>query len=167
MLGDLFVEDSFHFAGGYRASMIAELPMPVHYFAVLVFFLAAIVFIAVSLILPRLFRPINPYPEKVSGYECGERPIGTPWIRFNIRFYIIAILFIIFDVEVLFVAPWAVVFKKLLRDPQVGMLVFYEMFVFLLVLGIGLVYCWVKGHLEWVFRGKNSKTGLRSVSPQS
>jgi len=131
---------------------VNEFSVPLQYSTALIFIAAAVVFVGGNLILNRLFRPQNSYPEKVSNYECGERPIGSPWIRFNIRYYIIAILFIIFDVEVLFIIPWAVVYKNLLREPGVGMLVFYEMFVFLLILGLGLAYCWAKGHLEWVLR---------------
>lgn len=134
---------------------VPQVSMLAQFSVALIFLLAAIVFVAINLILPRLIRPMNPYPEKLSNYECGERPVGTPWIRFNIRFYVIAILFLIFDVEVLFIIPWAVAYKGLFSE--LGLLVFYEMFVFILVLGIGLAYCWVKGHLEWVLRGSNVK----------
>lgn len=127
---------------------------PVQFSTALIFILAAVVFVGGNLILNRLFRPQNNYPEKATNYECGEHPIGSPWIRFNIRYYIIAILFLIFDVEVLFIIPWAVVYKKLIQDPNIGILVFFEMFVFLLILGIGLAYCWAKGHLEWVLRNR-------------
>lgn len=128
--------------------------IPIQFSIALIFILAAVIFVGGNLLLNRLFRPQNIYPEKASNYECGERPIGSPWIRFNIRYYIVAILFLIFDVEVLFIIPWAVVYKKLLQDPQIGLLVFFEMFIFLLVLGIGLAYCWAKGHLEWVLRDR-------------
>ncbi len=128
--------------------------MPVQFATALIFLLVAVAFVAISVLLPRLFRPINPYSDKLTNYECGERPVGTPWIRFNMRFYIIAILFIIFDVEVLFIIPWAVEFRRLY--PEMGLLVFFEMFLFLLILGIGLAYCWVKGHLEWVFRERTA-----------
>ena len=128
--------------------------MPVQFATALIFLLVAVAFVAISVLLPRLFRPINPYSDKLTNYECGERPVGTPWIRFNMRFYIIAILFIIFDVEVLFIIPWAVEFRRLY--PEMGLLVFFEMFLFLLILGIGLAYCWVKGHLEGVFRERTA-----------
>jgi NADH-quinone oxidoreductase subunit A len=134
---------------------LQQIPMVVQFGAAFIFILAAIVFMLFSLWVPKLVRPHNPNQEKLSNYECGERPVGTPWIRFNIRFYIIAILFIIFDVEVLFIIPWAVVYKDLL--PTMGFLVFFEMFVFLTVLGVGLAYCWSKGHLEWIFREKTTE----------
>lgn len=136
------------------------LSMSVQFATALIFLLVAVAFVAISVLLPRLFRPIHPYSEKLTNYECGERPLGTPWIRFNMRFYIIAILFIIFDVEVLFIIPWAVEFRHLY--PQLGLLVFFEMFLFLLILGIGLAYCWVKGHLEWVFRNRPVMAGAEA-----
>ncbi len=114
--------------------------------------LVGVGFILFNLLVPILFRPSNPYSEKLTNYECGERPVGGPWIRFNVRFYIVAIVFLIFDVEVLFIVPWAVVYKQLFGE--LGLLVFFEMFVFLIVLGVGLAYCWKKGHLEWVLRVK-------------
>jgi len=134
--------------------------MPIQFSVALIFLLAAIVFVAINLLIPRLIRPMNPYPEKLTNYECGERPVGTPWIRFNIRFYIIAILFLIFDVEVLFIIPWAVVYKDLFSE--LGYLVFFEMFVFVLVLGVGLAYCWVKGYLEWILRSSDTDTGAKT-----
>ena len=134
---------------------LSPISMTAQFSAALIFIPAAIAFVAISLLIPRLFRPIHPYAEKLTNYECGERPIGTPWIRFNVRYYVIAIIFIIFDVEVLFIVPWAVVYKSLF--PQLGLLVFLEMFVFLLILGVGLVYCWMKGHLEWVLRERTTK----------
>ncbi|RJP20185.1 MAG: NADH-quinone oxidoreductase subunit A [Candidatus Omnitrophota bacterium] len=136
--------------------------MPAQFIAALIFLLAAIAFVAFNVLVPRLFRPIRPDQEKLSNYECGERPIGGPWIRFNIRFYIIAIIFLIFDVEVLFIIPWAVVYRRLYSE--LGMLVFWEMFVFLTVLGVGLAYCWVKGHLEWVFRDKLAEDKSKTLS---
>ncbi len=136
--------------------------MPAQFIAALIFLLAAIAFVVFNLLVPKLFRPKNSYEEKNSNYECGEIPVGGPWIRFNIRFYVVAIVFLIFDVEVLFIIPWAVVYKSLFSE--LGLLVFFEMFVFLVVLGVGLAYCWVKGHLEWVLRGKTAE-GKTKVIP--
>ena len=140
---------------------VAHISMSAQFSAALIFIFAAIAFVAFNLLLPRLFRPSNPYSEKISNYECGERPIGTPWIRFNIRYYVVAIIFIIFDVEVLFIVPWAVVYRNLFS--QLGLLVFFEMFVFLLVLGVGLAYCWVKGHLEWVLQKRSSEERTKAL----
>ena len=88
---------------------------------------------------------------------------GSPWIRFNLRFYIIALLFLIFDVEILFIIPWAVEYKNLLHTQ--GPLVFWDMVVFLFILTLGLVYCWAKGHLEWIVpRNRSEDTASKSNS---
>ena len=80
---------------------------------------------------------------KLSPYECGEIVKGTSRIQFNVRYYLFALIFVIFDVEVLFVIPWAVVFK------QLGMFAYYEMLIFIFILTLGLAYAWKKGALEW------------------
>jgi NADH-quinone oxidoreductase subunit A len=98
----------------------------------------------ISLTISWLVRPSNPTPEKQMIYECGEVPEGTPWLQFNNRFYTVALVFLLFDVEVVFLFPWAVVFKEL------GAFAFVEMFVFVAILLVGLAYAWVKGDLEWV-----------------
>ena len=82
--------------------------------------------------------------DKLISYECGELPEGSAWVKFNIRFYIIALIFIIFDVEVIFMFPWAVVFQDL------GLLAFVEMMLFLSILLVGFAYVWVKSDLDWV-----------------
>jgi NADH-quinone oxidoreductase subunit A len=115
-----------------------------HFAGVLVFFGLAVAFVLFLLLLARLVRPSAPGSEKSVVYECGERPTGSPWVKFNIRFYVVALIFVIFDVEVVFLYPWAVVFKSL------GLFAFIEMLVFLAVLFIGLVYVWKKGDLDWV-----------------
>ncbi len=111
---------------------------------VLVFLGVGVAFIAFSLIMSSLVRPSLYSAEKLMPYECGENPIGSPWIQFNIRFYVFALIFIIFDVEVAFLIPWAVVFKKL------GWFAFIEGLVFIAILAIGLAYVWAKGDLHWV-----------------
>ena len=77
-------------------------------------------------------------------YECGEIPEGSAWVQFNIRFYVIALIFLIFDVEIVFLFPWAVVYNEL------GLLAFIEAFLFVLILLVGFIYVWVKGDLDWV-----------------
>ncbi len=141
---------------------LPPISMPVQFSVALIFILASLAFVAFNLLFPRLLRPTNPYPDKLSTYECGERPIGGPWVRFNIRFYIVAIIFLIFDVEVLFLVPWAVVYKSLL--PQLGGWVFVEMFVFILILGVALAYCWNQGHLEWILRERSPEGNTDSPS---
>jgi NADH-quinone oxidoreductase subunit A len=110
---------------------------------VLLFFIIAAIFVAVGLFVAAIIRPSNPTPEKLTTYECGEEAVGSPWIRFNPRFYVIGLIFLLFDVEIVFLFPWAVVFKSL------GWFAFIEMLIFVLILLAGLVYVWVKGDLEW------------------
>lgn len=116
---------------------------------VLVFFGVAFGFVFISLALGRILRPRVPLPEKLTTYECGELPIAPAWISFNIRFYILALLFIIFDVEIAFMFPVGVVFKQWIRDGS-GLLALAEIAVFVLILLLGLIYAWVKGDLEWI-----------------
>ena len=82
--------------------------------------------------------------EKLNSYECGEVPEGSAWVKFNVRFYVIALSFIIFDVEVMFMVPWAVVFQEL------GFHAFVDLFIFVTILLIGYAYVWAKGDLDWV-----------------
>ena len=103
-----------------------------------------VVFLFVNLLVGRLVRPSDPHEEKLEIYECGEPPIGSSFVQFDLRFYVVALLFIIFDVEVVFMFPWAVVFQEL------GLLAFVEMFIFLAILLVGFAYVWVKGDLDWV-----------------
>ncbi len=112
--------------------------------AVFVFLLLGIVFVVGGYLTARLLRPSRPNPEKLAVYECGEEAVGTSWVKFNIRFYVVALIFIIFDVEVVFLFPWATVFK------QLGEFALIEALVFAGILVIGLVYAWVKGDLDWV-----------------
>jgi len=121
-----------------------------HYATVLIFVLVGFAFAGLALVVAKWIRPSNPSPAKMTTYECGELPIGSSWIRFNVRFYMIALFFVIFDVEVIFLYPWAVVFKSLYPVPGLGVLVFWEMVIFLAILTLGLAYVWAKGDLEWV-----------------
>ena len=118
----------------------------------LIFVLVGLAFAGIALGVAKLLRPSNPSPAKMTTYECGELPRGSSWIRFNIRFYLIALFFIVFDVEVIFLYPWAVVFKQLFPVEGLGALVFWEMVIFLGILTVGLAYIWVKGDLDWVKR---------------
>jgi len=110
---------------------------------ILIFFILGIVFVAGGLFASWALRPKRPYPEKLAAYECGEEPIGNAWVRFNIRFYVIALIFLVFEVEVVFLFPWALVYREL------GMIAFLEMAVFLAILIVGFIYVWVKGDLDW------------------
>ncbi len=110
---------------------------------VLLFLIVGTGFVAIGLLTAWLLRPNRPYPSKLTTYECGETPIGDTRVRFNIRFYVIALIFIIFDVEVVFLFPWAIVFRDL------GWYAFIEMLVFLGILFVGYAYVWRNGDLDW------------------
>jgi NADH-quinone oxidoreductase subunit A len=110
---------------------------------ILIFFIVGIIFTAGGLIASWLLRPSRPYAEKLSTYECGEVPIGAPHVKFNIRFYVVALIFLVFEVEAVFLFPWALVYKSY------GMFAFVEMLVFLAILIVGYAYVWMKGDLEW------------------
>jgi NADH-quinone oxidoreductase subunit A len=111
---------------------------------VLIFIGLALVFVLAALTLGKILRPHRPNAEKASIYECGEETIGSSWVQFNVRFYIIALIFLIFDVEIAVLFPWTTVFKKM------GFLALAEMFLFLGILLVGFAYVWVKGDLEWL-----------------
>lgn len=116
---------------------------------VLVFFALALVLCGVMLGLGLLLRPSNPGPWKLTTYECGEPPSGGAWINFNIRFYLIALVFVIFDVELAFIYPVVAVFRDWVARGQ-GLFALVEIVVFIGILAVGLVYVWAKGDLEWL-----------------
>lgn len=120
-----------------------------NYSNVLIFAVVTILFGLAILLVSRLIQPRSPSHAKSSIYECGEPAIGPAWINFNFRFYTVALVFIIFDVEIALMYPVAVVFKSWIVS-QAGWLAFAEIFLFVLILFIGLVYVWVKGDLVWV-----------------
>jgi len=110
---------------------------------ILLYFILGSLFVGIALIAAAIIRPSRPNPIKNSTYECGEIPIGEPWVRFNVRFYVIALVFLLFDVEVVILLPWAVVFK------QLGWFAFIEMIIFVVILLCGFAYVWAKGDLDW------------------
>ena len=116
---------------------------------VLVFLGLGLAFVGVNLLIGRLLRPSNPQVRKLSTYECGEPASGSAWVNFNIRFYIVALIFIIFEVEIAFVFPVATAFRRWIESGN-GLFAFVEILVFVGILFLGLVYAWAKGDLEWV-----------------
>jgi NADH-quinone oxidoreductase subunit A len=114
------------------------------YLTVAVFLLGGVGFVLVTIFVAKLIRPARPSELKLQNYECGEYPIGSSWVQFNVRFYIFALLFVIFDVETVFIFPWAVIYNSL------GWFGFIEMLIFLAILIYGLLYAWKKGVLKWV-----------------
>ena len=121
---------------------------------VLLFLVVGIIFIIVILFISRLLRPHRPNPEKLSSYESGEEAIGSAWTQFNIQFYIIALIFLLFEVEIVFLFPWSTVFanKELIKNTNGvwGWFSLIEMIIFIAVLALGLAYAWVNGHLDWI-----------------
>ena len=119
------------------------------YANVLVFMAFGFILCALMMGLGALLRPSNPQRAKLTTYECGEEVEGDSWINFNIRFYLVAIIFVIFDVEVAFIYPVAAVFKKWVAEGN-GVFALVELVLFVGILLLGLVYVWVKGDLQWI-----------------
>lgn len=120
---------------------------------ILIFLIVGILAVAFAFFISRRLSPNNPNTEKLTSYECGEEPTGNAWMPFNSRFYVIALIFLLFDVEMVFILPWATVFgdKTIIGiDNRWGWLSLIEMFVFLGILVLGLVYVWAKGDLDWI-----------------
>ncbi len=115
----------------------------------LVFLFFGVLFVFVSIALARILAPQKPNPIKNTPYECGEEPVGTPWIRFNPRYYLYALVFLIFDVEIAFMFPCATIFRDWL-DRGIGRAAFLEISSFVGVLVVGLIYVWRKGDLSWI-----------------
>ena len=113
------------------------------YLSIIIFLFIALGLCVGFIVLNFLFSPKNPDPEKLSAYECGFEAFGDSRMKFDVRFYLVAILFIIFDLEIAFLFPWAISLGNL------GPLGFWSMMIFLLILTIGFIYEWKKGALDW------------------
>ena len=111
--------------------------------ALIIFFICGLVMVGVGMIASELLAPKSSNKQKEEPYECGVPTQGSSWIQFKVGYYLFAILFLIFDVETVFIFPWAVVMKK------VGLSAFIEIVIFFLVLGLGLLYAWKKKALKW------------------
>ncbi|OYD08015.1 NADH-quinone oxidoreductase subunit A [Paludifilum halophilum] len=117
------------------------------YVIVTVFILLGVALPVAALTMGRLLRPHQPTTDKGISYESGVDPTGDSWIQFNVRYYLFALLFVIFDVETVFLYPWAVAYNDLRTD--VGLFILVEMLIFVFFLVIGLLYAWKKKVLEW------------------
>ena len=113
------------------------------YFSILLFLIIALILSVGFIVINFLFSPKNPDPEKLSAYECGFEPFSDSRIEFDVRFYLVAILFIIFDLEIAFLFPWAISLGN------IGLLGFCSMMIFLFILTVGFIYEWKKGALDW------------------
>ena len=112
--------------------------------SILVFLAAVVGSLLLGLVAWAALRPSRASEEKLTTYECGENPVGSAWVQFNIRFYVFALIFVVFDVEAVFLLPWATVFREL------GVIAYLEGVVFIGILVVALAYVWRKGDLAWV-----------------
>jgi len=119
------------------------LDLLIDYLSIIIFFFIALILSIGFIALNFLFSPKNPDPEKLSAYECGFEAFNDSRMEFDVRFYLVAILFIIFDLEIAFLFPWAVSLGN------IGILGFWSMMIFLLILTIGFIYEWKIGALDW------------------
>lgn len=134
----------------------------------LIFTVGGILFVVMALFTSRLIRPNRPNPQKLTSYESGETPQGVAWIQFNMRFYVLALVFLLFEVEIVFLFPWSTVFANTTLNEQTegnwGWFTFAEMLIFIIVLAIGLAYVWKMGHLDWV-KSKPQTSDYKSPVP--
>ncbi|WP_374164925.1 NADH-quinone oxidoreductase subunit A [Arcticibacter sp. MXS-1] len=115
--------------------------------------LTGVILVSAMIFLSKMLAPKKPTPLKLSSYECGEEPTGNSWGQFNPRFYVIALVFLLFDVELIFIFPWSTIFaQKDIIDahPAWGWVTLAEMFLFVGILVLGLVYVWKRGDIEWI-----------------
>jgi NADH-quinone oxidoreductase subunit A len=117
---------------------------------VAIFLIVGVVFATVMLLIPRFLSPRHPQPDKSRPYECGERVSGEFWQQMRIGYYLYALVFIIFDVEVALLWPWVrVVGGRMIQPAGLGLFAFFDMLVFVVILGVAFVYAWKKGVLKW------------------
>lgn len=114
------------------------------YLQLFIFVILGVGFVLAPFVVSFFMAPRKPNEFKLSTYECGEIPIGSAWIQYNVRYYFFVLVFLVFDVETIFLFPWAVTIK------EVGVVAMIEMLIFLSVLFLGLIYAWRKGALEWL-----------------
>lgn len=117
--------------------------MLTQYAMVGILFVGAVFFACAALIVSRLLQTHNPYKKKQTTYECGMLPIGGAWVRFKPAYFMAALVFLLFDVETIFLFPWAINFLDL------GLVALVEMFIFITILTVGLIYAWKEGALDW------------------
>jgi NADH-quinone oxidoreductase subunit A len=138
--------------------------MLMEYASVGAFFAIAIVFVLGAMVAGRFIRPSKGYDKKLETYECGEVPVGQAWFNFNPRFYIIALIYIVFDVEIAFIYPVATVFKRWVGQGS-GVFAALELITFVVILLLGLVYVWAKGDLDWIRAPRGlARSGAQNVA---
>lgn len=136
---------------------------------VLLFIIGGAVFVIISLFVSKLIRPSRPNAEKLSTYESGEEPVTSAWTQYNLRFYVVALIFLLFEVELVVLFPWATVFSRQDLIQQTnglwGWVSLLEMVLFIFVLALGLAYAWANGYLDWV-RPNPKPTDYKSPVPK-
>lgn len=137
---------------------------------VLLFIVGGLSFLMISLLVGKMLRPFRPTKEKLTTYESGEEPVGNAWGKFNVRFYVIALVFLLFEAEIVFLFPWAVVFgdENLIHETE-GLWAKFsviETFIFIGILSVGLAYVWANGMLKWV-SPKPKRSSYTSKIPAS
>jgi NADH-quinone oxidoreductase subunit A len=136
---------------------------------IIIYIICGIIALAAVFGIAKFIRPNKPYAEKLSTYESGEEPEGGANVQFNIRYYIIALVFILFEVDLVFLFPWATVFGDEtlfnLTDGFWAWVSVIEMFIFIGFMGLGLAYAWVKGYLDWV-KPEIQKPDFKSLIPK-
>jgi NADH-quinone oxidoreductase subunit A len=120
-----------------------------NYFPILMFVLVGIAVGVLPVAMGFILAPSRPDPEKLSPYECGFEAFEDARMKFDVRYYLIAILFILFDLEIAFLFPWATIFRDIVAAESIKLFGFVEMLIFVAILLIGYVYAWAKGALEW------------------
>ncbi|MCT1524570.1 NADH-quinone oxidoreductase subunit A [Sphingobacterium hotanense] len=123
------------------------------YGKILLMAIVGMLLVCATIFLAFVLSPKNPNPVKLSTYECGEESVGTSWIQFNPRFYVIALIFLLFDVELIFIFPWATVFGNadfIAADARWGWFTLIEMAIFIGILIVGLIYVWKSGDISWI-----------------
>lgn len=136
---------------------------------IFIFLIIGIVLVSATVFLSKMLAVNKPTSLKLTSYECGEEPTGNSWVQFNSRFYVVALIFLLFDVEMVFIFPWTTVFgQKILieADAMWGWLTLIEMFVFIGILLIGLMYVWRRGDLDWI-RPEPIKPEVKNAIPLS
>jgi len=114
-----------------------------------VFLVVGVAFVIITLLASLVFRPHKPVGQKLDTYECGEVPFGPAWLQFRVGYYIYALMFLIFDVEAVFIFPWAAGLSGFSKTRALAVLGLMDMAIFLSIMAVGLVYAWRKGALEW------------------
>ncbi|MBV6645938.1 MAG: NADH-quinone oxidoreductase subunit A [Cyclobacteriaceae bacterium] len=136
---------------------------------VLLFIVGGLIFVSVTLFVGKLLRPNRPGEQKLTTYESGEETVGNAWGNFNVRFYVVALIFLLFEVELVFLFPWAIVFGDAAKVEATnglwGKFALVESFIFIAVLLVGLAYAWANGMLDWV-KPAPEKNTFRSPVPK-